>query len=239
MGRVPQEHKDRANEHLEGTKNWFSEEYFPEERRDQFIYRAKKVIVECQRHDDYQASIKWLLGLLRGVLRTRTECRQAQGASVDTVKDHQQLNDALGELRTLLERFAGGKSTSEMMDRIRVLFDDSKKDEQLRAWFKDVDAYARKVRCRPNSKEIVLLKLVLVPPRAWLRPSRRVQHARRPDSRHRTPNSTTVATRTTSMASSTRSANSSLRSRTTTSTRASRRIGHGSRRTFCATMRAT
>jgi hypothetical protein len=57
-----------------------SEEYFPEERRDQFIYRGKKVfwfpfvfdnsplltlrlqvIIECQKHDDYQESIKWLL----------------------------------------------------------------------------------------------------------------------------------------------------------------------------------
>ncbi len=75
MGRVPQEHKDRANEHLEGTKNWFSEEYFPEERRDQFIYRAKKVIVECQRHDDYQASIKWLLGYFEEYFRARTERR--------------------------------------------------------------------------------------------------------------------------------------------------------------------
>jgi len=150
MGRVPQEHKDRANEHLDGTKNWFSEEYFPEERRDQFIYRAKKVIVECQRHDDYQASIKWLLGYFEEYFGHAQNAAQAQGASVDTVKDHQQLNDALGELRTLLERFAGGKSTSEMMDRIRVLFNDSKQDEQLRAWFKDVDAYARKCLLEPG-----------------------------------------------------------------------------------------
>ena len=43
MGRVPQEHKDKANEHWERSKNFLAEEYFPEERRDQFIYRAKKV----------------------------------------------------------------------------------------------------------------------------------------------------------------------------------------------------
>ena len=50
LDRVPQEHKDRANEHKEKAgeqydraKRFLSEEYFPEERRDQFIYRGKKV----------------------------------------------------------------------------------------------------------------------------------------------------------------------------------------------------
>ena len=43
LDRVPQEHKDKANDHYERTKHFLSEEYFPEERRDQFIFRAKKV----------------------------------------------------------------------------------------------------------------------------------------------------------------------------------------------------
>lgn len=41
--RIPQEHKDRANEHYDRAKQVLTEEYFPEERRDQFIYRGKKV----------------------------------------------------------------------------------------------------------------------------------------------------------------------------------------------------
>ena len=41
--KVPQEHKDRANDHLTRGKEFFTEEYFPEERRDQFIFRGKKV----------------------------------------------------------------------------------------------------------------------------------------------------------------------------------------------------
>lgn len=126
MGCVPQEHKDRANEQLEGTKSWFADEYFPEERRDQFIYRAKKVIIECQRHNDYQASIKWLLGFFEEYFGHAQNAAQAQSGPADTIKNDQQLNDALGELRTLLERFAGGKSTSDMTDCIQVLFDDSK-----------------------------------------------------------------------------------------------------------------
>lgn len=41
--RVPQEHKDNAREKLDRSRQFLTEEYFPEERRDQFIYRGKKV----------------------------------------------------------------------------------------------------------------------------------------------------------------------------------------------------
>ena len=41
--RTLQEHKDVANEKIDRAKHFFSEEYFPEERRDQFIFRFKKV----------------------------------------------------------------------------------------------------------------------------------------------------------------------------------------------------
>ena len=62
--RVPQEHKDRVGDGFDRAKNFLADEYFPQERRDQFIYRGKKVIIECQKHDDYQASLKWLLDTL-------------------------------------------------------------------------------------------------------------------------------------------------------------------------------
>ena len=47
LDRVPQEHKDNARGKFEDSKRVLSEEYFPEERRDQFIYRGKKV---CRSH---------------------------------------------------------------------------------------------------------------------------------------------------------------------------------------------
>jgi Family of unknown function (DUF5923) len=43
--RIPQQHKDTAHNHLNRGKQFLTEEYFPEERRDQFIYRGKKVIL--------------------------------------------------------------------------------------------------------------------------------------------------------------------------------------------------
>jgi len=41
--RVPQDKKDTAKDKYERGKHFLSEEYFPEERRDQFIFRGKKV----------------------------------------------------------------------------------------------------------------------------------------------------------------------------------------------------
>ena len=46
LGRVPDEHKDRAREHRDRAKTFFNEEYFPPERRDQFIFRFKKVCLQ-------------------------------------------------------------------------------------------------------------------------------------------------------------------------------------------------
>jgi len=66
-------------------RNWFSNEYFPKERRDQFIYRMK-VIVECQRHDGRQASIKWLLGYLEAYVGHAQNVAQAHNAPADTLK---------------------------------------------------------------------------------------------------------------------------------------------------------
>jgi Family of unknown function (DUF5923) len=42
--RIPQEHKDVTREKLEQGRKVLAEEYFPDDRRDQFIYRIKKVL---------------------------------------------------------------------------------------------------------------------------------------------------------------------------------------------------
>ena len=65
---------------MERGRHMLSEEYFPAERRDQFIFRGKKVlnyslivstainvthlqqvVIECQKRDDYQEAIRWFL----------------------------------------------------------------------------------------------------------------------------------------------------------------------------------
>ncbi|KAF8874992.1 hypothetical protein BD779DRAFT_1450453 [Infundibulicybe gibba] len=148
--KVPQEHKDRVNGHYERGKEFLTEEYFPEERRDQFIYRGKKVIIECQKHDDYQGSLRWLLSYLE-------EYATHGKTAVNDNKDHGQkvtndpsLRTAINELRTLLERFANGKSLSVVTDAVNKLIADARRDEGLRDWFRSVDSYVRKVLLEPG-----------------------------------------------------------------------------------------
>jgi hypothetical protein len=43
LDRIPQEHKDRAGDQYNDSKRFLLDEYFPEDRRDQFIFRGKKV----------------------------------------------------------------------------------------------------------------------------------------------------------------------------------------------------
>ncbi|EJD07781.1 uncharacterized protein FOMMEDRAFT_16402 [Fomitiporia mediterranea MF3/22] len=150
MNRVPQEHKDKASEHHDRVKTFLSEEYFPEERRDQFIFRGKKVIVECQRHDDYQQAVRWLLGFLEEYAGHAHTASSKGADSHDALRNDPSLQQALAEIRMLLERFANGRSFSEITDRIQVLYDDAHSDEALRNWFKEVDSYARRCLLEPG-----------------------------------------------------------------------------------------
>ena len=57
------------------------------------------------------------------------------------------LKTATSELRTLLERFANGQSMDIIFDAANALIDDANKDEELRQWFKNLNAYVHKVCC--------------------------------------------------------------------------------------------
>ncbi|KAF9488921.1 hypothetical protein BDN71DRAFT_1456787 [Pleurotus eryngii] len=148
--KIPQEHKDRASDQYDRTRHFLTEEYFPEERRDQFIFRGKKVIIECQKHEDYQESIRWLLNYLEeyvGHVRTVGEHGKTSGAQITS---DPALKQSVSELLTLLERFANGKTTADIVDSINALIDDTRRDPDLRAWFKNIDTYMRKVLLEPG-----------------------------------------------------------------------------------------
>ena len=51
----------------------------------------------------------------------------------------------MAELRTLLERFANYKSLDCVLDAIDALVDDTRRDQNLKEWFKSVDGYIYKV----------------------------------------------------------------------------------------------
>ncbi|KAG5639678.1 hypothetical protein H0H81_005861 [Sphagnurus paluster] len=144
--KIPQEHRDR----FDRGKQSLSEDFFPPERRDQFIYRGKKVIIECQKHDDYQEAIRWLLSRIEEYAIHGQETVDAQKQGVRDAGQNKSLQRALVEIRTLLERFANGKSMDGIMDAFGALRDDASRDKELRDWFRAVDDYIRKVLLQPG-----------------------------------------------------------------------------------------
>ena len=64
-----------------------------------------------------------------------------------SLTSHRHRQQATSEVRTLLERFANGMSMAIIDDAMHDLWEDAQKDEELRDWFRNVDAYIRKVRC--------------------------------------------------------------------------------------------
>lgn len=59
---VSEEDKDRARRQRDRLNNYLRGK-MPEERRDQTIWRLKKMVVEVQGHQDYQSAIETLLTL--------------------------------------------------------------------------------------------------------------------------------------------------------------------------------
>jgi Family of unknown function (DUF5923) len=59
-------------------------------------------------------------------------------------KDDPVLQQTTNELRTILERFANGRSMNLMFNAVDEMWRDAEKDEGLREWWKRVDAFARK-----------------------------------------------------------------------------------------------
>ncbi|KZV69328.1 hypothetical protein PENSPDRAFT_676112 [Peniophora sp. CONT] len=132
LDRVPQEHKDNTQGKFEEGKRVLSEEYFPEERRDQFIYHGKKVIVECQRHDHYQESIKWLLAVAE---EYAGHGRHVAAHGKDThsqVTSDSGLQTSWTQLRTLLECFANNESMDPAFNAANDLIDDARNDQEFR-----------------------------------------------------------------------------------------------------------
>jgi hypothetical protein len=149
--RIPQHRKDEANDTLERGRRMLSEEYFPPERRDQFIFRGKKFIIECQKHQHYQEAIQWFLDHFKQyTTESRVNLTQAGGEYVRGASAESNLNLAIAELRTLLERFANNKSLDLIIDAINALVDDTHRDQGLREWFKSIDVYIRKILLDPG-----------------------------------------------------------------------------------------
>ncbi|KAM5543234.1 hypothetical protein V8D89_003108 [Ganoderma adspersum] len=150
IGRVPEQHRDRAKEHQDRITNFFRDEYFPRERRDQFIFRLKKVIYECQSHDDYKESMTWLLNFVEEYAAHGRKIAVERKESHKEMSGQPSVQQALSEIRTLLERFANGRSLDTIGEPMRVLHNDAQQDERLKHWFHDIDEFVRESLLQPG-----------------------------------------------------------------------------------------
>ncbi|KAI1326688.1 hypothetical protein F5Y16DRAFT_374384 [Xylariaceae sp. FL0255] len=127
-------YRARVNEYLKKK--------MPEERRDQTVWRLKKMVLECQQHPDYQQAITTLIDLAEQYGR---HSKLLTSDSTGTVKQTRTaLKKAEADLKTLIERFANGTSSDDLWDSIKMIYRDADNDPELRDWFSSMDTYIRK-----------------------------------------------------------------------------------------------
>lgn len=147
--RIPDEHRERAANAVNETKD-FLHDQFPEERRDQFIYRLKKVVVECQNHKDYQEAMSWLLDTLENYKGHAKHVANKGQESAQAVADDPSISDSTYRFRVLLERFANGKSLDNVFAALDQIYSDVQNDGELRQWFTRLNEYAHRALLEPG-----------------------------------------------------------------------------------------
>ncbi|RAR03598.1 lipid binding protein [Stemphylium lycopersici] len=128
--------RDQLNNYLKGK--------MPQERREQTIWRLKKMIVEIQGHQDYQRAIETLLNLAEQYSGHGKNLGQQGKGSVQGAHENDALTTAEADLRTLLERFANNTSFDDLIESINQVYKDADQDPELRNWFKRINHFIRK-----------------------------------------------------------------------------------------------
>lgn len=140
---IPDDKKDKARETRERTKNYLSKK-MPEKRREQTIWRLKKLVIEIQGHPDYEQAINTILNLAETYAGHATTIGTQATGTVKDARGDDSLKRAEDDLKTLIERFANGTSTNDFFDAINNIYSDADKDPELKSWFKHIDSYIRK-----------------------------------------------------------------------------------------------
>jgi len=119
-------------------------EKVPKERREQAIWRLKKMIIEIQGHADYQQAIETLLTMAEKYAGHTKDVTAQSGGAVRDVRSNDSVQIVEHNLRTLIERFANNTSLSDFFESLNNVYSDADRDPELREWFSNVNAYIRK-----------------------------------------------------------------------------------------------
>ncbi len=147
--KIPQKHKDLAKEQSEKAQNYIKEK-FPEERRNQFYYRLKKVVVECQRHKDYQDAMDYFLNFFEQYKGHAAHIADQSAKAAQNVRSEGNVATAETTFRRLIERFADGAPTQPIIDAVDQIYTDVANDPELKEWFSRLNTYIRKCLQEPG-----------------------------------------------------------------------------------------
>ncbi|KAJ2901016.1 hypothetical protein MKZ38_002142 [Zalerion maritima] len=142
---VPDETKEKAKARKEEARRR-AREYFnqkmPTERRDQVVFRLKKMVMECQAHPDYMQAVETLLNLAEQYGGHASTMSKGGSNSAKQTRTHFQQAEV--DLKTLIERSANGTSLGGLFGAIDTIYKDADKDPELKDWFRSVDKYIRR-----------------------------------------------------------------------------------------------
>ncbi|KID97651.1 hypothetical protein MAJ_06329, partial [Metarhizium majus ARSEF 297] len=133
--------KKSKEEYRRRAKEYFNKK-MPEERKDQIIFRLKKMVLECQQHPEYSKAIQTLLRLAETYGSHGRDLGKESTGSAKQARSGFAAAEA--DLRTLIERFANGTSTSNLWESIGQIYKDADKDAELKGWFKNLDNFIRR-----------------------------------------------------------------------------------------------
>ncbi|TKX22126.1 hypothetical protein C1H76_5759 [Elsinoe australis] len=140
---VSEDTKNRAREYRERTQNYMKDK-IPQERRDQTIWRLKKMVAEVQGHQDYQQAIETLLRLAEEYAGHGRNVADQSAGTVKGAHTDNSLKTAETDLKTIIERFANSTSLDDVFDSINQIYRDADRDPELKDWFKKIDSYIRR-----------------------------------------------------------------------------------------------
>lgn len=141
---LPEEHKDRTREIRERSSRYMHDK-FPEERRDQAIWRLKKMVVEIQGHEDYLQAVDTLLYLAENYTdHAHYYAKDSANKNAGVAKDGH-VQTAQRDFKVLIERFANYTSLDDLFDALNDLYADADRDPELKNYFKSINGYVRRV----------------------------------------------------------------------------------------------
>jgi hypothetical protein len=149
VDKIPEEHRRRLQSGANQVEQIVRDE-FPKERRDQFIFRLKKVLVEVQQHKDYFDAMDWLLSSAEKYKGYGTHVAQKGNAARQQAAADEQASGTLRNFLVILERFANGQSLQPVRNALDQIYEDARNDQQLHAWWTAINDYVHAVLLEPG-----------------------------------------------------------------------------------------